>query len=330
MKEIDIRPKEVFAKYLELSKADAKKFFKDKENRYDINCPACDSEVTEISFIKDEFSFKKCSNCESLFVSPRPPKDIFDNFYKNSVSSNYWAEVFFPAVAETRRELIFKERALKVLEYCKLKDISHNSIMDVGAGHGIFLEEWKKVSLCDNVYALEPGEKLANICRIKNIETLEKFSEDANEWKHKADIVTCFEVFEHVHSPLKFVSSIKSLAKPGGTVLISGLTIDGFDIQYLWEESKSISPPHHLNFLSVMGIKILFETVGFKDIEILTPGKLDFDIVKNYIQENDDSIYDNNRFVNKIIERGRDAEIEFQDFLQKNKLSSHFWIFAKS
>ena len=328
MKESDIRPKEIFAKYLELSKADAKNFFNDIKNRYNINCPACNSDFTETSFTKDEFNYKICSNCESLFLSPRPPKDIFDNFYKNSISSNYCAEVFFPAVAEVRRELIFKERVSKVLEFCKIKDIDHNSIIDVGAGYGIFLEEWKKVNPKDNIYALEPGEKLANICRSKNIETLEKFSEDAIEWKHKADIVTCFEVFEHVHSPFDFVSSIKRLAKPGGTILISGLTVDGFDIQYLWEESKSISPPHHLNFLSVTGINKLFNTIGFKDIEIFTPGKLDFDIVKNHIIENK-GLKKNNKFLNKIIERGKNAELDFQDFLKKNKLSSHFWIFAK-
>ena len=34
--------------------------------------------------------------------------------------------------------------------------------------------------------------------------------------------------------------------------------------------------------------------------------------------------------LNKIIERGKNAELEFQDFLKKNKLSSHFWIFAKN
>ena len=329
MKESDIRPKEIFAKYHELSQADAKSFFSNKKNWNEINCPACNSATYSDSFEKNDFNFKECNDCQTLFLSPRPPKKLFDNFYKNSISSNYWAEFFFPSVAEARRELIFKERAYKTLEYFKNKNIDHKSIIDVGAGHGIFLEEWIKISPEDKIYALEPGEKLANICRSKNIETLEKFSEDAIEWKNKVDVVTCFEVFEHVHCPLEFILSIKNLAKPGGTILISGLTVDGFDIQYLWKESKSISPPHHLNFLSIKGLESLFQSAGFIDIETFTPGKLDFDIVKNFINDNPMNLK-SDRFLNKIIERGFDSELKFQNFLRENKLSSHFWIFAKT
>ena len=42
-----------------------------------------------------------------MFVSPRPPARDFFDFYKDSPSSTYWAEVF-PSVMDARRENMFK------------------------------------------------------------------------------------------------------------------------------------------------------------------------------------------------------------------------------
>ena len=328
MKEKDIRPSHLLDEYLRLSKIDAEKFFSDKESFSQISCPACGSKNSSLFIEKHGFNYDMCNICNSIFLSPRPSEKAFTSFYKNSPSSNYWAETFFPSVAEARRELIFKSRVENISHYCMENNINHRNVMDVGAGHGIFLEEWKKIHKEDNIYALEPGEKSANICRSKNIETLEKFSENAQEWHSKADLVTCFEVIEHVYSPLEFIKSLKMLTKKKGQVLISGLSGDGFDIQLLKKDSNSVSPPHHLNFISIDGFDTMFKEAGYDNINIITPGRLDFDIVKNSMNSNNE-IFKNNAFANLISKRGEEAEKDFQKFLQKHKLSSHVWIYAR-
>ena len=328
MKEDQIRPKKIFDEYLELSKKDITKFFSSADNRVNIDCPACKSKDHISEFSKNNFGLNTCINCYSLYVSPRPKKKDLDKFYQDSESTSFWATVFFPSVAEARRELIFKQRVKNVYDYCKKNQLAHKNLIDIGAGYGLFLEEWRLISPDDNLYALEPGQELAKICRSKNFETLEKFSENAAEWENKADILTSFEVFEHVFSPYEFTLSLFKMLKPGGTAVVSGLTVDGFDIQFLWEKSKSISPPHHLNFLSLKGLVKLFERVGFVDIEVQTPGKLDFDIVKNSISPTVE-LKGKQRFIHTIIERGKKAEEDFQSFLKENKMSSHFWVYAK-
>jgi 2-polyprenyl-3-methyl-5-hydroxy-6-metoxy-1,4-benzoquinol methylase len=328
MKEDQIRPKKIFEKYLELSKKDISHFFSEPKNLVKVYCPACTSTNISEKFFKNKFQLNLCSNCNTLYVSPRPKKKDLDKFYKDSESTTFWAREFFPSVAETRRKLIFKQRAKDVYEYCQLKNIIHKDVIDVGAGYGLFLEEWRSISHDDNLYALEPGQELASVCREKQFITLEKFSDEAAEWANKADLITSFEVFEHVFSPYDFLESLIKMLKPGGLAVVSGLTVDGFDIQYLWEESKSISPPHHLNFLSINGLIDIFDRVGFENIEVHTPGKLDFDIVKNSIFLNKLS-KEKHRFINAIVERGQKAEESFQSFLRKNRMSSHFWVFAQ-
>ena len=70
------------------------------------------------------------------------------------------------------------------------------------------------------------------------------------------------------------------MTRTGGYLFISTLCIDGFDLQLLWDNSSQISPPHHINFLSIKGFQLLFERAGISDISITTPGELDVEIVK--------------------------------------------------
>lgn len=104
MKESDIRPKELFEKYLNLSKKDAESF--DKSSFETINCVACESSTVKHNFLKDGFMYNVCGSCGTLYCSPRPTIDTLNIFYKNSPSAKFWFEDFLPKVEENRRENI--------------------------------------------------------------------------------------------------------------------------------------------------------------------------------------------------------------------------------
>ena len=57
-----------------------------------------------------------------------------------------------------------------------------------------------------------------------------------------------FELFEHLHSPTAFLEHLEGLMTGGDLFFFTTLSGVGVDIQALWADSKSISPPHHLNF----------------------------------------------------------------------------------
>lgn len=325
-KEQDIRPQALMDKYIDSSISDIKDFFKGP--REDINCPACENVDSSYMFSKNKFAYSECNNCNSIFLSQRPTLDEFEQYYKNSASAKFWATEFFPRVAEARREKIFKPRAERIFGIINSKQLPLDVITDVGAGFGLFLEEISKLSPKSKLNAVEPGENLAEVCRSKGFNVLETIAEDAKEFHGQADLVTCFEVIEHVHSPIEFIKSLKLLCKNKGHVVVSGLGGDGFDIRLLWKNSKGIMPPHHINFLSVEGLEILFKRAGFKDINVITPGELDFDIVVNNIELLQDSPL--SRFIDTIKRRGVKAEKDFQSFLKNNCLSSHVWVIAKN
>ena len=99
MKEEDIRPQDLHDEYLRLSRKDAETFFSDTSKFQDIDCPACNNKEVTKSFVKDGFGYVSCSYCGTLFQSPRPTIEAFEQFYMESHSSNYWAETFFPRIS---------------------------------------------------------------------------------------------------------------------------------------------------------------------------------------------------------------------------------------
>ena len=326
MKEHEIRPAEVFQEYLRLSANDAEEYFQEND-RHQINCPACNSSDLKDEFSKYGFDYVICIFCETLFLNPRPSEEAFDLFYKDSKSSRYWAEEFFPSIAEPRREKIFKPRVKRINDLCQNLDFYPRTIMDVGAGYGIFLEEWRNINPDSNIIGIEPSKQLAEICRQKDIKIIESMVEEVQGQDECSDLLVCFEVLEHVHSPQKFLTKLNELIQPGGYIVLSTLTISGFDIQLLWEKSDSISPPHHINFFSIKGFQSIFESCGFKDINIFTPGLLDVDIIKNALKKDPSQVV-TNRFLDKIF-KDETLSGSFQDYLSANQLSSHAWVLAK-
>ena len=328
MKEFEIRPKEIFDEYIRISREDIAHFFSDQESFVEIPCPGCGCEGSAFSFVKYGFSYRVCGDCETLFVSPRPREETINRFYRESASSKYWAESFFPKTAEARREKIFRPRALLVRDLLTNHKIpSPRVFADIGAGFGIFLEEVQKLGLFEEVVGVEPSMNLAQCCREKGFRVVEKTVEEVDASELQASVVCSFEVIEHLFDPEKFIRAMHRILKPGGILIFTTLTISGLDLQVLWEHSKSISPPHHINFMSTEGLERLTKRCGFEQVNITTPGKLDVDIIRNAIDEMKDLSIP--RFINYIIKhRGQETSEALQQFLQHNNLSSHARVIA--
>lgn len=323
MKEHEIRPEPLLQRYLELSARDARECFGD-DSRTAVACVGCGGSDPSFQFEKSGFAYVRCTACGTLYQSPRPAIAAFERFYRESESSRYWAEVFFPAVAEIRREKMFRPRVDRLARICRERELRVERLVDVGAGYGIFLDEWRGQFPQTELLAVEPSASLARECRAKGLTVVEEIVENVTGHEGSADLVTCFEVLEHVHSPLDFVQVLKGLVRPGGYVCVSTLCVDGFDLQMLWEKSTQISPPHHINFLSVRGFERLFAQAGLDDVVVTTPGELDVDIVRN-AAERHPALFTGHRFLQTMLARDG-TPVRFQEFLSANQLSSHAWI----
>lgn len=324
MKEEEIRKRDVFNKYLALVEKDVKDFF-NFSSFEKVYCPACQSDDLTLEFKKLGFSYTMCGRCFTFFVNPRPPYAVLKKFYSCSPSTNFWVNEFFKPVEEARREKIFRPRAEYICEF--MGKPSGKVIGDIGAGFGLFLEEMRKIIPENTFVAIEPSVEMVALCKEKKLDTLGLCLEDIEENICSFDILTAFELTEHLYDPAKFFKKVFDLLKPGGYTVLTTLNGRGFDILILGDKSKSVSPPHHLNFFNPVSISILLERIGFEIVEITTPGKLDWDIVEGMIKNEG---YNAGAFWGSLAkESGNECKEELQAWIAKNNLSSHMRVIAK-
>lgn len=324
MKEEEIRKRAVFNRYLELVREDVEAIFADRSGFIQTDCCACGGKSYEPQFEKLGFAYVLCRDCGTLFVNPRPPFHLLMDFYTKSRSASFWVHEFFQPVAEARREKIFRPRAEHIRD--TLPQVSNGVIGDIGAGFGLSLEELGKFWRNARLIAIEPSAEMVEICKGKGLEVLPCALEDVQGWDGKFDLLTSFELLEHLHTPGEFLRKVGQLLRPGGYLFLTTLNGEGFDIQLLWEMSKSVSPPHHLNFLNPRSLALLSRANSFKVERIDTPGQLDWDIVEGMYREEG---IEPGRFFRLVAERAEPAaKSSLQAWISGNNFSSHMRMLA--
>jgi SAM-dependent methyltransferase len=270
------------------------------------------------------FSYDRCNECGTIFTNPRPSLDVLHQFYAQSKNYDYWNKYIFPVTEGTRREHIFRPRAEKVTELVEHFGIARGTLIEIGAAFGWFCEEIESLATFDRVIAVEPTPGLAATCRGKGIETFETPVEKL-ELVGIADVVVSFEVIEHLFSVHDFISQCSRLLKKNGLMVLTCPNAAGFDVGTLGLISNTFDH-EHLNYFNTNSLPRLIENCGFSVLSVETPGKLDVDIVKRYVDDGTLNFTDN-FFLSQIYGSHDPALLcAFQAFLSKNLMSSHMLV----
>jgi len=329
MKEELVRPQALFDTYLKLAQEDVALFFNNAAFRR-VPCPACSGTTTQFLFRKMGFDYEECTTCGTLFVNPRPENSAFEEYYTRSASVEFWAARFYKETEDARRIEIIRPKAHLVKEYIeKYGKVRNNNaaVIDIGAGYGVFCEELGKIA--ENAYTvlgIEPAPALQQICKQKGIRTIPKFLDEVTGSDLEGYEVTAaisFELIEHLHDPQSFIRHCSRILPQGCLLILTTLNWYGFDLQVLRERSKSIHPPHHINFFTPHSLSLLLERNGFSICDVQTPGKLDVDIVL----KQPDAVSDS--FIKKVLAADEPEREIFQRFLQDTHMSSHMMIVAQ-
>ena len=101
------------------------------------------------------------------------------DYYTNSPSSKYWATTFYKETEDARWEKIWKPKAQMIFDEIEKHNMIDCLIIDIGGGYGIFAEEMYKINR-QSVMVIEPAFHLAEICRKKGFNVVEKFLDDVS------------------------------------------------------------------------------------------------------------------------------------------------------
>jgi SAM-dependent methyltransferase len=325
LKEEDIRKRDVLNRYLELVGEDCEIFFRERAGYTQSACPACASESATPQFEKNGFEYAQCRQCRTLFVLNRPPYEKLVDFYTASQSTAFWIRDFFLPMAEARRQAIFRPRADYIAG--RFGTDPGWTIGDIGAGFGLFLEEMRVLWPRCRYVAIEPSPEQAGICSKAGLAAECSTIEALSGYDARFDLLTAYELLEHLSDLRQFTEAVFRLLKPGGWFFMTTLNGEGFDIQVLWEKAKAVTPPHHLNFLNPESLEQMLVRAGFEVPSVETPGKLDWDIVEGMIRHEEANP---GRFWTLLAQQGTaEGKREFQEWLSRNRLSSHMRVLAR-
>lgn len=326
-REFELHPPDTFDKYLRIIKDELHLLIK-KWDLFDINCPACNSNEKELAFSKFGMKYVECKNCKTLYVTPRPSENDISTFYRTSKAMKYWNEHFYKETIISRKRVILKPRALWVVNVTENYFKKPKHFIDVKSKYFDFLKEIEKHNLFEKISMVDPLIDVNSSGRPQHMQTVMKPLTKISSEECRCHAISALEVVDRISNPRGFLSKARSLLLDKGLLFLTTSTISGFDLQILWNHSKSIYPLDHINLFSIEGIIKLLSSCGFDIIELSTTGQLDLEIVKHAKKNKPD--LEIPRFISYLIDyRNDNAHRAFQEFLQRFNLSSHLRIAAQ-
>lgn len=292
-----------------------------KDTFIEVPCPACGENGVSEHLSGIEWAFCRCANCYTLYMKKRLPEDILHRFFQESSLCRYWSDVLYPATEQTRINNIYEPRAERLLQLCRKQNASFECFIEVGAGSGAFLQLLRDKNTFDSVVAIEPGPTNAELCRRRGLKTFEMPVEKMASFA--GSVVASFEVIEHLFSPLSFLENMANVLGPNGLCFITTPNSLSAEVLELRERSTTIGYGH-INLFTPDSLCLLARRAGFEVLEILTPGILDVDLLRNGYKENASNY--TSPFLD-FLTSSDNAQLneKFQHFLVKNNLSSHMW-----
>jgi 2-polyprenyl-3-methyl-5-hydroxy-6-metoxy-1,4-benzoquinol methylase/Zn ribbon nucleic-acid-binding protein len=328
LSEDDIRPEHLNAAKEAAYSRDVARLLLRRGEFVAVACPACGAEDGTAEWRKYELTYLRCGQCRTVYVSPRPSPPVLEEYYRTSELYEYWNKYIFPASEEARRERIMRPRLARLLDICERFKAPHRTLVEIGPGFGTFAQEALASAEFQRVTVIEPAPSLAETCRSRGLDVIEKPIEQVTLPEGGADVVVAFEVIEHLFSPRDFVAACARNVVRGGLLVLTCPNGMGFEVEVLDTVADTIDT-EHLNYFNPDSLSRLLTTAGFEVLEASTPGVLDADIVRNKVLGGKFDLTGQRFLEIVLLERWDELGGPFQDFLKGNRLSSHMWIVGR-
>ncbi|HTF05593.1 MAG TPA: class I SAM-dependent methyltransferase, partial [Bacteroidia bacterium] len=224
--------------------------------KHHTHCLVCGS--PEYGVLDTEYAHAylvKCTSCGFVFGSRIPSETELSNHYAQYPRDNSISPV------TTRRY----EELLEQFEPYRRT----NRMLDIGCGDGHFLATAKSKGW--EVFGTEFTDEAVSIGHAKGIEMRKGKIQD---WTDRGDfdVITSFEVLEHINDGIEHVSTIKKLLRNGGLFYFTTPNFDALSRRVLGGKWKNIEYPEHLSYYTAKSMNRLLVSCGLKRLTLITTG----------------------------------------------------------
>jgi len=227
----------------------------------EINCYLCGS--TKIHKLFDTFDYwynrsqftaiyYECNNCGLIFQFPIPPKENILNLYPGEY------------VNETTVQGLFFKRGLRNRCRIILGYKRHGQLLDIGCSTGEFIRAMRDWYHWE-VTGVEIDPKAAQIGKaIYDLNIIAGDYEDIILPDNSYDVITLWDVLEHLPQPDQTLRKVRALLKPDGILVIRIPNADSWDAMMFNQYWAGYDPPRHMYVFRKQTLKNLLTLNGFR------------------------------------------------------------------
>jgi 2-polyprenyl-3-methyl-5-hydroxy-6-metoxy-1,4-benzoquinol methylase len=240
-------------------------------------CPICQGTnfafhltCTDHSVSHETFRLLRCTSCELLITTPRPPEGDLHKYY---VSQAYTSHINQGKSALDRTYLFARQFTLKwKLSLLQKYSAQKETLLDFGCGVGEFLKiaernGWKTAGVEPSPVARQNADPII----AKNIRSsLHDILPSPNSF----DAITAWHVLEHVHTLNETLESLTHLLASDGTIFIAVPNYNSWDARHYKNYWAAYDVPRHLWHFNIHSMTRLLSAHTLKVVSIV-PMRLD-------------------------------------------------------
>ncbi|KLI63894.1 class I SAM-dependent methyltransferase [Aurantiacibacter marinus] len=230
-----------------------------------VRCNLCGSNRHRHLFAKRDYDLVRCQDCDLAYIANPPDQQGIKAIY--TASSSYHDRLLDRSSQEFATQSAIAEQHLAMMRHFRT-DLAGLKVLDIGCSSGIFLDTARSAGM--ETFGAELSPETSAFARGEfGLHVHHGDWRDAGYADGSFDVVTLFDVIEHLPDPAGELVAIRRLIKPGGLLLQSTPDIDGLFPKASYPLAKTLDywphpePPHHLFQFSQATLTAMVEKAGF-------------------------------------------------------------------
>lgn len=233
---------------------------KTEDNEYVVRCPACDNCTHKPIMKKHGLGYSKCKGCGAVYSNPRLSQKTID------ANLESWAKQYRYDAEYLRDRVNFHTDHINIIRQLKPK----GKILDFGCGDASFVKAarnlgYNAIGVEKSKFAKEFAQKYYDINEIISGD-IENIALPSNSF----DMITMWDVLEHLPNPTKICKILANLLSPNGYLVISTPNNHGFSAIIKKENWWVFGPHDHLCLFSIRAAKSFIQNIGLQLDSLVT------------------------------------------------------------
>lgn len=235
-------------------------------------CPVCNSSNELEIFTKEGGRYVKCQDCSMVYLNPVFTDEAIKDYYETNHTEQ-------SEVVESDTDSFYVNIYSNGLDDMKVLSSNASNILDIGCSSGVFLDLARKKNL--TTFGVELNKSEYKLSKAKGHEVYNDLLENIS-LSEKIDIVSLWDVFEHLIDGEFYLNEIKKVLSADGVIFLQIPSSDSLAAKILREDCNMYDGLEHVNLYGVETIKKLAKRCGLKVLNLKTVIS-EIGVINNYL-----------------------------------------------